>query len=204
MPSRPCSLHTCVAAMGQFLSPGRRFHVFSQVPCFRVLVCGGDGTVGWVLAALEEMRPRLACPEPSVAILPLGTGGVSRQVRGWGLGVYPCLPVFGRSLGQRVSLHLAPAPGNDLGRVLRWGAGYSGEDPLSMLVSVDEADAVLMDRWTILLDAHEAGGAENSVADAEPPRVPVFLGEGVAAVGPPAGALYMCIQGLILVLPHLA
>ncbi|XP_024907617.1 diacylglycerol kinase theta [Pteropus alecto] len=110
------------------------FHVFSQVPCFRVLVCGGDGTVGWVLAALEEMRPRLACPEPSVAILPLGTG-------------------------------------NDLGRVLRWGAGYSGEDPLSVLVSVDEADAVLMDRWTILLDAHEAGGAENSVADAEPPRI---------------------------------
>ncbi|XP_027453533.1 diacylglycerol kinase theta isoform X1 [Zalophus californianus] len=110
------------------------FHVFSQVPCFRVLVCGGDGTVGWVLAALEEMRHRLACPEPSVAILPLGTG-------------------------------------NDLGRVLRWGAGYSGEDPFSVLMSVDEADAVLMDRWTILLDAHEAGGAENSVADVEPPKI---------------------------------
>ncbi|XP_059023609.1 diacylglycerol kinase theta isoform X5 [Mustela lutreola] len=110
------------------------FHVFSQVPCFRVLVCGGDGTVGWVLAALEEMRHRLACPEPSVAILPLGTG-------------------------------------NDLGRVLRWGAGYSGEDPFSVLVSVDEADAVLMDRWTILLDAHEAGAAEDSVADVEPPKI---------------------------------
>ncbi|XP_044623967.2 diacylglycerol kinase theta isoform X3 [Equus asinus] len=110
------------------------FHVFSQLPCFRVLVCGGDGTVGWVLAALEEMRHHLACPEPSVAILPLGTG-------------------------------------NDLGRVLRWGAGYSGEDPFSVLVSVDEADAVLMDRWTILLDAHEATGAENSVADVEPPKI---------------------------------
>ncbi|KAM5271479.1 diacylglycerol kinase theta [Ctenodactylus gundi] len=110
------------------------FHLFSQVPCFRVLVCGGDGTVGWVLTALEETRHRLACPEPSVAILPLGTG-------------------------------------NDLGRVLRWGAGYSGEDPFSVLVSVDEADAVLMDRWTILLDAHEAAGAENSMVDAEPPKI---------------------------------
>ncbi|XP_029808526.1 diacylglycerol kinase theta, partial [Suricata suricatta] len=110
------------------------FHMFSQVPCFRVLVCGGDGTVGWVLAALEEMRHHLACPEPSVAILPLGTG-------------------------------------NDLGRVLRWGAGYSGEDPFSVLVSVDEADAVLMDRWTILLDAQEAAGAENGVADVEPPKI---------------------------------
>nr|XP_020031040.1 diacylglycerol kinase theta isoform X4 [Castor canadensis] len=110
------------------------FHLFSQVPCFRVLVCGGDGTVGWVLATLEEMRHRLACPEPSVAILPLGTG-------------------------------------NDLGRVLRWGAGYSGEDPFSVLVSVDEADAVLMDRWTILLDAQETGSAENSVVEAEPPKI---------------------------------
>ncbi|XP_008840011.1 diacylglycerol kinase theta isoform X2 [Nannospalax galili] len=109
------------------------FHLFSQVPCFRVLVCGGDGTVGWVLAALEETRHCLACPEPSVAILPLGTG-------------------------------------NDLGRVLRWGAGYSGEDPFSVLVSVDEADAVLMDRWTILLDAHETGSAENNV-DVEPPKI---------------------------------
>ncbi|XP_073094008.1 diacylglycerol kinase theta isoform X3 [Manis javanica] len=109
------------------------FHVFSQVPCFRVLVCGGDGTVGWVLTALEEMRHRLACPEPSVAILPLGTG-------------------------------------NDLGRVLRWGAGYSGEDPFSVLLSVDEADTVLMDRWTILLDAHQASGADG-VANVEPPKV---------------------------------
>lgn len=40
-----------------------------------------------------------------------------------------------------------------------------------MLVSVDEADAVLVDRWTILLDAHGAAGAENSVLDAEPPKV---------------------------------
>ncbi|XP_064142173.1 diacylglycerol kinase theta [Loxodonta africana] len=110
------------------------FHVFSQAPRFRVLVCGGDGTVGWVLGALEEIRHHLACPGPSVAILPLGTG-------------------------------------NDLGRVLRWGAGYSGEDPFSVLVSVDEADAVLMDRWTILLDAHEACGTENSVADVEPPKI---------------------------------
>ncbi|XP_038947477.1 diacylglycerol kinase theta isoform X5 [Rattus norvegicus] len=110
------------------------FHLFSQVPCFRVLVCGGDGTVGWVLAALEETRRHLACPEPSVAILPLGTG-------------------------------------NDLGRVLRWGAGYSGEDPFSVLVSVDEADAVLMDRWTILLDAHEIDSTENNVVETEPPKI---------------------------------
>lgn len=77
-----------------------------------------------------------------------------------------------------------PCPGNDLGRVLRWGAGYSGEDPLSVLVSVDEADAVLMDRWTILLDAHEAGGGETGVADVEPPKVPAGPGcRSVPSVG---------------------
>lgn len=55
---------------------------------------------------------------------------------------------------------------------MRWGAGYSGEDPYSILVSVDEADDVLMDRWTILLDAEEpAEGAENGIAEPEPPKV---------------------------------
>lgn len=57
-----------------------------------------------------------------------------------------------------------------------------------MLVSVDEADAVLMDRWTILLDAQEASGAENSVADLEPPKVRV-PGEDVVALGPCGGPL---------------
>ncbi|XP_020662730.3 diacylglycerol kinase theta isoform X1 [Pogona vitticeps] len=111
------------------------FHAFSQIPNFRILVCGGDGTVGWVLGALEEVRHKLVCSEPSVAILPLGTG-------------------------------------NDLGRVLRWGAGYSGEDPYTILISVDEADDILMDRWTILLDAQEAlESSENGVLEPEPPKI---------------------------------
>ena len=37
--------------------------------------------------------------------------------------------------------------GNDLSRVLRWGAGYSGsEDPPSLLLAVDTADSTLLDR----------------------------------------------------------
>lgn len=61
--------------------------------------------------------------------------------------------------------------GNDLARVLRWGAGYSGEDPHNILVSVDEAEEVQIDRWTILLDAQEMteDGQENGFR--EPPKV---------------------------------
>uniref|UniRef100_A0A8C7DA26 Diacylglycerol kinase n=1 Tax=Oncorhynchus kisutch TaxID=8019 RepID=A0A8C7DA26_ONCKI len=109
-------------------------HTFREVPRFRVLVCGGDGTVGWVLGVLEAIRHKLVCPEPPIGIVPLGTG-------------------------------------NDLARILRWGAGYSGEDPHHILVSVDEAEEVQMDRWTILLDAQEVteDGKENGFL--EPPKI---------------------------------
>lgn len=65
--------------------------------------------------------------------------------------------------------------GNDLARVLRWGAGYSGEDPYNILISVDEAEEVHVDRWTILLDAQEMAedGKENGFL--EPPKVHLWL-----------------------------
>lgn len=58
-----------------------------------------------------------------------------------------------------------------MARILRWGPGYSGEDPYHILVSVCEADEVLMDRWTILLDAQDVSedGKENDFL--EPPKV---------------------------------
>jgi len=37
--------------------------------------------------------------------------------------------------------------GNDLARVLNWGPGYSGEKVLSVLFSVENADAVKFDRY---------------------------------------------------------
>lgn len=51
-----------------------RLHTFREVPHFRMLVCGGDGTVGWVLGVLETIRHKLACSEPAISIVPLGTG----------------------------------------------------------------------------------------------------------------------------------
>lgn len=55
-------------------------HTFREVPRFRVLVCGGDGTVGWVLGVLEAVRHKLVCREPPIGIVPLGTGQTSAVI----------------------------------------------------------------------------------------------------------------------------
>ena len=43
-----------------------------------ILVCGGDGTVGWLLNTANKLKPSLSkdAKEPVIAIFPLGTGTV--------------------------------------------------------------------------------------------------------------------------------
>ena len=49
-------------------------YAFRNIAKYRVLVAGGDGTVGWVLGALDDMMPYLKEPHPPCGVLPLGTG----------------------------------------------------------------------------------------------------------------------------------
>nr|CAB3237551.1 diacylglycerol kinase theta [Phallusia mammillata] len=57
---------------------------FRKLARFRILVCGGDGTVGWVLSHVEVVRRHLACSNPAIAVLPVGTGNDLARVLGFG------------------------------------------------------------------------------------------------------------------------
>ncbi|XP_063136527.1 diacylglycerol kinase kappa isoform X2 [Rattus norvegicus] len=107
----------------QYLNPSQVFDLakggpeagiamFKNFARFRVLVCGGDGSVSWVLSTIDAYGLHDRC---QMAIIPLGTG-------------------------------------NDLARVLGWGAFWSkGKSPLEILSRVEQAHVRILDRWSVMI-----------------------------------------------------
>ncbi|NXX81956.1 DGKA kinase, partial [Urocolius indicus] len=126
--------------------PTAGLNFFRDVPDFRVLVCGGDGTVGWILDAIGG-----CCPPP------------------WGCCFPRCPPhrlLFAdkANLPRRPPVAVLPlGTGNDLARCLRWGGGYAGEDLVKILREMEGGSLVQMDRWQVQVLPEDPAAAGDPV-----------------------------------------
>ncbi|KAK4754889.1 hypothetical protein SAY87_008646 [Trapa incisa] len=84
----------------------------------RVMVAGGDGTVGWVLGCLGELNTPGREPVPPVGIIPLGTGNDLSRSFGWG-GSFP----FASKSAVKSALHKASS--GQAGQLDSWDMSMS-------------------------------------------------------------------------------
>jgi len=112
--------------------PGLRQWKNSGLP-FRILVCGGDGSVRWVFAEMDKLYSA-GVSRPALAILPLGTGNDMARMLKWCGG------------SNRVACCSAiPAPVE------------------ALISDVCSARVVPLDRWLLEIFSSEDGGSRSLV-----------------------------------------
>ncbi|XP_041352242.1 diacylglycerol kinase zeta-like isoform X2 [Gigantopelta aegis] len=62
-------------------NPKFGLELYRQLPHLRILACGGDGTIGWILSVLDSLGWD---SNPPIAILPIGTGNDLARTLDWG------------------------------------------------------------------------------------------------------------------------
>ncbi|PAV91156.1 hypothetical protein WR25_10970 [Diploscapter pachys] len=122
---------------------------FEALETFRVLVCGGDGTVGWVLSAIDKLGLHSRC---QLAVLPLGTGNDLARVLGWGHAFYDenQLPQLVRVL-ERAHTRMLD----------RWSIFALEGDEARV---IQQHEAILIDILTDIFKAHKTKDVHDSVA----------------------------------------
>lgn len=81
-----CGYTLITTLVSWYLIHTSRLYVFRKIEKYRILVCGGDGTIGWVLQCLDNVGQDSLCSNPPCAIVPLGTGNDLARVLRWGSG----------------------------------------------------------------------------------------------------------------------
>lgn len=113
--------------------------LFRKVPNLRILACGGDGTVGWILSTLDKLE--ISKP-PAVAILPLGTGNdLSRTLNFGHVSFSQLFPDWFFKITCQVINCLIQ--------------GYVDEPLHKIIQGVEEARVVKLDRWKLTVEKNE-------------------------------------------------
>lgn len=107
----------------------------------RVCVCGGDGSVGWILT---EIFKRQIEPLPEVCILPIGTGNDLARVLGWG--AVPPAVLHPSELCEKVFLaNLSRMKDGSFNRLVLI---------VYFFLQIQKSDVVMLDRWLIDIENH--------------------------------------------------
>jgi diacylglycerol kinase (ATP) len=111
---------------------------FSKLSAYKILVCGGDGTVGWILNCVQDLVDHV------------GNGGPfsEGQLRSASSSSTSLNKMGERNLPLGVAI-LPIGTGNDLAIELAWGQCYMNEPLAAYLERIMYADTVCLDRWEL-------------------------------------------------------